>query len=629
MGHFRETQKNNCTANPNCTGHVVDYPCSWNPVTEQQLFWNDIKMESENNGTHYSGGSLKEIFYAANATQSDIMALWWKPDPSFDQFDYIKVAFPFPTSECIENRRPKVDRCTANQTELVGNKEGACDLAVLPLEKFLATSLQENAFNTPVDTRSPAYQFATSFTFQNIQVEEVLQNWYQRNIDKYGYDPREAVCEYIGKNLGKYQTVSQTDQLCIFRELNSVCLSVDAMMAFVPPGYPRQIGATKDIDYYEDPLPIVSLVFAAVSSFTMLLTFIATVYYREHKVMKSAQIAFLYFFCLGYLFVSLGALLHGVKPSDGVCVAREWLVIFGYTVALVPLAVKVTAINQLLRHARMMRRHEISQNQLLLVSAVLVTAVVIFLTVWTVIDPPTMSIDVVLRDGSSDVVDALILCSSDRLFWGGVALGWEGILIFYSFVLAWQARRQMKMKKISELQMVRNMAYVSFMVFVFRSVVFYLPLDAILPQTRSGAESILWSIDCMLSILVYFGPKFFLIKSNTREEHVYESFRMQPGGSHMVECPDCKKKFQAPPSLHDSFFDESVRANLTSSHRHISEKGFSNGEEQSLVKPSQNDDPTSGVFSSAIPNNTAHTVNEEAGKHVSFQPDEEGSLAEA
>ena len=180
----------------------MDYPCSWKPFTEQQMHWNKIHVEAENTGPHYSGSSLKEIFYAANATRSDVMALWWKPDPTFDQFEYIKIAFPFPSTECIKNRRPTVDRCSASKEELVGMKEGACDLAILPLEKVIAKSLRENAYDTALDTRSPAHQFATSFTFQNIHVEELLQNWYQRKVDRYGYDPREAVCEWVATHLG-------------------------------------------------------------------------------------------------------------------------------------------------------------------------------------------------------------------------------------------------------------------------------------------------------------------------------------------------------------------------------------------------------------------------------------------
>lgn len=38
-GHFRLTEKNNCTATENCTGHIVDYPCTWSAYTQSQLYW--------------------------------------------------------------------------------------------------------------------------------------------------------------------------------------------------------------------------------------------------------------------------------------------------------------------------------------------------------------------------------------------------------------------------------------------------------------------------------------------------------------------------------------------------------------------------------------------------------------
>jgi hypothetical protein len=211
--------------------------------------------------------------------------------------------------------------------------------------------------------------------------------------------------------------------------------------------------------------------------------------------MQSAQIPFLYLFCLGYLSVSIGGILHAMLPTDAICIVREWMVVFGYSVALAPLAVKLTVMNQLVRNARMLRRIQVSQTRLFWASSVMVSISVAYVTIWTILDPPTKSIQIVLRDTTSDVVDAHVLCSSERIFWGGGALGWEGVLIFYSFVLAVQAKRNTgKMKKIAELQMVGNMAYVSFMLFVFRSVVYYLPDDAILPQTRTGAESILLSM---------------------------------------------------------------------------------------------------------------------------------------
>jgi hypothetical protein len=330
-----------------------------------------------------------------------------------------------------------------------------------------------------------------------------------------------------------------------FISLDTLCLSFndksDDLKGLVPPGYPRQLGTTKDVNHYKDPIAIISIAFGALSTVIMLLIFGGTFYFREHKVMKTAQISFLYLFCLGYLLVSLGAIMHGMLPSDGTCIAKEWLVLFGYTLVLAPLAVKVTAISRLLRHARMMRRHTISQRELFVSISLLVVIALIYLTIWTVLDPPTMVVDIVLRDNTDDVVDAHVLCSSTHTFWGGGALGWEGILIFYSFVLAWQARRIIKQKKIAELQMVCNMAYASFMVFVFRSVVFYLPSVAIVPHTRAGAESILLSFDTMLSVLVYFGPKFVLIQSKAEtRDSCTSTFEQEPMST---ECPQCGWNF--------------------------------------------------------------------------------------
>ena len=39
-GHFIHTERNNCTVNPNCTGHLIDYPCTWSAYTAAQLYWN-------------------------------------------------------------------------------------------------------------------------------------------------------------------------------------------------------------------------------------------------------------------------------------------------------------------------------------------------------------------------------------------------------------------------------------------------------------------------------------------------------------------------------------------------------------------------------------------------------------
>ena len=76
-GHFRSTEKNNCTANPTaCTGHIADVNCVWGTYAVPQAYHLGIPVSSDgdllyNGGYGYS--SLLEIYSAANATRSNIL----------------------------------------------------------------------------------------------------------------------------------------------------------------------------------------------------------------------------------------------------------------------------------------------------------------------------------------------------------------------------------------------------------------------------------------------------------------------------------------------------------------------------------------------------------------------------
>ena len=45
-GHFRFTDKNNCTMNNNCTGHFLDYPCGWKSFVKQQTYHLKIALNA-------------------------------------------------------------------------------------------------------------------------------------------------------------------------------------------------------------------------------------------------------------------------------------------------------------------------------------------------------------------------------------------------------------------------------------------------------------------------------------------------------------------------------------------------------------------------------------------------------
>ena len=89
-GHFREDNITNCKEfRDTCRGHVVVGPCDWTVYSEAQLYWNNISLTS--NGPHapnggYDGKSIKQIYYAANATRSPVIFWWWDPEELVESF---------------------------------------------------------------------------------------------------------------------------------------------------------------------------------------------------------------------------------------------------------------------------------------------------------------------------------------------------------------------------------------------------------------------------------------------------------------------------------------------------------------------------------------------------------------
>ena len=86
-GYFRATDKNDCTKTEKCTGHFLDYPCGWSSAVKQQIYHLDIALEGD--GTDASGGyaygEMVDIMFAANATKSDLIGIWWTPEANANE----------------------------------------------------------------------------------------------------------------------------------------------------------------------------------------------------------------------------------------------------------------------------------------------------------------------------------------------------------------------------------------------------------------------------------------------------------------------------------------------------------------------------------------------------------------
>ena len=82
-GYFRKTDENDCMNNPStCTGHIVEYPCSWSNFVESQAYHLHIPVESNGPDVNggYTYGQMKQILKAMNATKSNLLIAWYSPE---------------------------------------------------------------------------------------------------------------------------------------------------------------------------------------------------------------------------------------------------------------------------------------------------------------------------------------------------------------------------------------------------------------------------------------------------------------------------------------------------------------------------------------------------------------------
>ena len=158
-GHFRATDRNDCIKHPDtCTGSIIDWPCGWHSYVSAQTHHLEIALQSD--GPHagsqgYNYESLVEIWFAANATKSDVMMMWWQPDSLPQLFrgtdaEMISVKLPSPTQQCIEHRVSAEDRCSEDFATRVGSPIGSCDRPVQQLHKMIVTDVYDLTYDPSI-----------------------------------------------------------------------------------------------------------------------------------------------------------------------------------------------------------------------------------------------------------------------------------------------------------------------------------------------------------------------------------------------------------------------------------------------------------------------------------------------
>ena len=398
--------------------------------------------------------------------------------------DFIQLVLPKATRECLENRPDPPNRCNASLAELHGQKVGSCGYNTHSFEKYFARSFRESNIEVPIARRSPGHQLTSNIQLSDVDISQMMVSWVNRGVDKWNYDPRDAVCTWVARNYEDGMKLKN----------------------FLPPGYPRVIHQEAG---YNTWLSYFCTVFGVVGSVLSVAVGACTYHFRGEKQIKFAQEQFMYLLSLGFFFVGVGASIYGAVPSTGSCVARIWFVTIGFTLVYVPLLMKIFAINKLMNDSKNCRVTKVSKEKVYKVSGAVVGIIVLYLTIWTVFDTQTPESELFLRDESSNDVDVYIQCSSKSMIWALTAFCWEGILICASAAVAYISRNITA--AFNESRVLGNVAYVSFLFFVFRLIVFALPVIVLQPSNKASIYSILLTLESLVVIGLYFGVKFYSI----------------------------------------------------------------------------------------------------------------------
>jgi hypothetical protein len=485
-GHFRATTKNDCNITENCTGFVADFPCGWNSFLEAQTFHLNIALESEGDevgSRGYTYEQLVDIWSAANATKSPLIGMFWNLSPEYSKYlgtnsTFHRVTFPTTTQACLDARVSKSDRCSLVKEERVGDAAGVCDEPPNALDKLVAGNLREQTRGPqiPRAEQSPAYDVLNSFSISEFQIYEIFQYW------ETEATPRDALCRWASEN-------------------------TEYLESFVPNTYPRVVAQESDLSalfYVTIILGALTIVIAGVTAFLVERR-------KKKRAIRYAQIAFLRLLLLGCFLVGIGVILAGIPPTDALCICRIWF-LPGYTLQIVPLIVKTTAIQQMMLSAQRMQRTKIRMHHLFLSVAILMGVVVIFLTLWTVLDPPTKKGEYRLTDANakdeSFNVNVSYYCSSKSSAWGFLAGGWDVLLLLVASVLAIQTRNIRQ-----DFNESRTLAFLTYSHLVFvllRMATFFLSNSDLLESTLTGIRSILYSADTIAGICIYFVPKLII-----------------------------------------------------------------------------------------------------------------------
>ena len=271
-----------------------------------------------------------DIWEASVETGSPVMLWWWYPDATVQKYEgtpgeFHPIVLPDPTEECRDARIGSEERCSEDLWVRRGSSEGKCDEEAHSLKRLVAASLGEETYKVAAAERSPGYQTVKNIAIDNLNLETMLGDW-----SKNGDVAREAVCGWIAEN-------------------------IDKVMDFVPRGHPRSLVVN---DWYgsEAGLLYAAMAIGGISIASVILSSWIVYRYRSKRIIRNSQLDFLFLVLFGCLLVGVAGLVYSLEPGKGTCTAKQFLIMLGFTLMMVPLLVKIEAILWIQRAGKKMKR---------------------------------------------------------------------------------------------------------------------------------------------------------------------------------------------------------------------------------------------------------------------------------
>jgi hypothetical protein len=118
--------------------------------------------------------------------------------------------------------------------------------------------------------------------------------------------------------------------------------------------------------------------------------------YRESRVIKASQPFFLIMICVGIIVLASTMIVMGIddtiastRGASMACMAAPWLVSMGWTIVFSALYAKLRRVNMVYENSLKFRRLKVTEKDVLFPFVILLSLNLIFLIIWTVLDPVT------------------------------------------------------------------------------------------------------------------------------------------------------------------------------------------------------------------------------------------------